>query len=82
VDSLGWVLFKLGKPEEALPHIKKALDLSGDPDATIYDHLGDIYSALKQPDKATEAWRKSLSIEPNDDIRRKLERNSGEKTMR
>jgi hypothetical protein len=37
---------------------------------------------LKQPDKATEAWRKSLSIEPNDDIRRKLERNSGEKTMR
>ena len=39
----------------------------------MYDHLGDIYAALKQPDKAREAWRKSLALEPNEEVRKKLE---------
>ena len=43
------------------------------PDATVFDHLGDIYAALKQPEKAREAWQKSLSLEPNEAVRKKLE---------
>jgi hypothetical protein len=39
----------------------------------LLDHLGDIYSALQQPDKAHEAWTKSLSLEPNEEIKKKLE---------
>jgi predicted negative regulator of RcsB-dependent stress response len=47
--------------------------LSEQPDATVYDHIGDIYAALKELDKAREAWRKSLSVEKNEEISKKLE---------
>ena len=32
-----------------------------------------IYAALDQKDKAREAWRKSLSLEPNAEVSKKLE---------
>ena len=73
MDSLGWVLYRLKKPQEALGRIQEAIKLSPQADATIYDHLGDIYAALKQDDKALDAWRKSLSVEPNNDVKKKLE---------
>ena len=73
LDSLAWVLFKLNQPAEALPYAIKAAELTEEPDAVLYDHLGDIYSALKQPEKAREAWRKSLALESNEEIRKKLE---------
>jgi len=72
LDSLGWVLFKLGKPQEAVGHLLKSIEYSEEPDATLLDHLGDIYAALRQSDKAKEAWRKSLAIEPNTKIQKKL----------
>jgi predicted negative regulator of RcsB-dependent stress response len=52
--------------------------LSEKPDATVYDHVGDIYAALKEFDKAREAWRKSLSVEKNEEVSKKLE-SSGSK---
>jgi tetratricopeptide (TPR) repeat protein len=73
LDSLAWVLFKLKQAQEALPYALKAAELSEKPDATVYDHIGDIYEALKQPEKAREAWRKSVSLEPNEEVRKKLE---------
>ena len=76
LDSLAWVLFKLDQPKEALPYALKAAELTEQPDATLYDHLGDIYAALKQSEQAREAWRKSVSLEPNEEIRKKLEASS------
>ena len=73
LDSLGWVLFKLNQPKEALDYELKAIQLSEEPDPTVYDHLGDIYAALQQPDKARQAWQKSLSLEANDAVRKKLD---------
>jgi tetratricopeptide (TPR) repeat protein len=72
LDSLGWVLYKLNRPQEALPQLQKAIELSDEPDPTLYDHLGDIYALLKQTDKAREAWTKSLSLDPNTEVRKKL----------
>src|SRR5258708_20207776 len=72
LDSLGWVLFKQNQPDVALQNILKATELSEEPDATVYDHLGDIYAALKQQDKAREAWRKSLTLDANDEVRKKF----------
>jgi tetratricopeptide (TPR) repeat protein len=77
LDSLGWVLYKLGKPELGLEQIQKAIAHSEEPDATIYEHLGDIYARLKQDDKAREAWRKSLNLEPNEEIKKKLDQSGG-----
>lgn len=81
IDSLGWVLFRLGKNEEGLAQIQKAIQLTEEPDATLYEHLGDIYAALKQTDKAREAWRKSLSIEPNEQIQKKLDKSGDKSSM-
>jgi tetratricopeptide (TPR) repeat protein len=77
LDSLAWVLFKLNQPKEALSYALQAVELCQPPDATVLDHAGDIYAGLKQMDKAREAWRKALSIEPNEEIRKKLDSSGG-----
>jgi tetratricopeptide (TPR) repeat protein len=73
LDSMAWVLYKLKRPKDALPYALQAAELSEKPDATLYDHIGDIYAALKEPEKAREAWRKSLSVEKSDEVSKKLE---------
>jgi tetratricopeptide (TPR) repeat protein len=77
LDSLGWVLFKLHQPKEALDYTLKAVALSEEPDATLFEHLGDIYAALNDQEKAREAWSKSLAVEPNEEIRKKLDNAGG-----
>jgi tetratricopeptide (TPR) repeat protein len=72
LDSLGWVLFKLERPQEALDWLRKAIEHAEEPDATLYDHLGDVYASLNQLSEAREAWQKSLSLEPNSQIEKKL----------
>lgn len=73
LDSMAWVLYKLDNPEAALSWQLQALQYTEEPDPTLYDHLGDIYAALKQRDKAREAWQKAISLEPNQQIQKKLE---------
>jgi tetratricopeptide (TPR) repeat protein len=77
LDSMGWVMFKLQQPQDALDYLLQAIRLSPDPDATLYDHLGDIQAALGQTSEAHSAWRKSFAIEPNDRLRQKLDSSSG-----
>jgi tetratricopeptide (TPR) repeat protein len=61
LDSLGWVLFKLGKAEEALPILEKAIEKAkGTGDDTLWDHLGDAYEKAGQSDKALAAWKNAL----------------------
>jgi tetratricopeptide (TPR) repeat protein len=73
LDSMGWVLLKLNRPHDALDYLLKAIENSDQPNASLYDHLGDIYAVLNQREKAAEAWRKSLSVQPSRQIQRKLE---------
>jgi len=73
LDSMGWVLFRLHQTKQALDYILEAIRLSEEPDPALYDHLGDIFAALGQKDKAIEAWNKSLSLEPNDEVRKKIQ---------
>ena len=42
-------------------------------DATLYDHLGDIYAALNETEKARAAWEKSVSLDPKETVRKKLQ---------
>ncbi len=72
LDSMAWVLYKLNQPKEALDFQLKALKFQKEPDATLHDHLGDIYAALKETEKAREQWEKAIAIEPSDAIQKKL----------
>jgi tetratricopeptide (TPR) repeat protein len=59
LDSLGWVLFKRGKVKEAVEPLEKAVQKLAETagsDATIYEHLGDVYFQLGETDKAKQAW--------------------------
>jgi tetratricopeptide (TPR) repeat protein len=63
IDSLGWVLFRLGKLDEARAELEKATALSaGEDDPTVWDHLGDVYYRLKQTKAARTAWEKAAQL--------------------
>ncbi|MCR4337225.1 MAG: tetratricopeptide repeat protein [Candidatus Omnitrophica bacterium] len=71
LDSLGWVHYKKGQYAEALRYLKKAGSLLDDP--VIYEHLGDVYFQLGQPDEAKQSWTKSLDLMPDQEsVRTKL----------
>jgi tetratricopeptide (TPR) repeat protein len=73
LDSMGWVLFRMHQPKEALEFLLRAVQHSEEEDATVYDHLGDVYAALNEREKARDAWARSLTVESNDVVRRKLD---------
>ena len=67
LDSLGWVLFRQGKLEEARDWLEKAAALHmGAEDPIVWDHLGDVYFRLKQKVKAKEAYLAAIKLYEND----------------
>ncbi len=77
VDSLGWAYFQLGRYEEARGHLEWAARLVPD-DATILEHLGDLYVALKDVERAKVSYQQALALgdadlDDADALRRKLE---------
>jgi tetratricopeptide (TPR) repeat protein len=62
VDSLGWVLFRRGKLDEARRELERAAALPGGDDPVIWDHLGDVCFRQKAVAKARSAWRKALGL--------------------
>jgi len=62
LDSLGWVYFRLGDLDLAEKYLLQAVKLEAF-DATLCEHLGDLWTARKQPAKAAEAYRRALGLE-------------------
>ena len=62
LDSLGWVLFKQKRFEDAKKYLIEALKDDDAQHIEIYDHLGDTYLALGQKEAALDAWRKGLEV--------------------
>lgn len=63
LDTLGWVYFKKGDYPNALKYLKEADNLLKDP--VIYDHIGDVYYKLNEPDNAKKYWNFSLEMQPD-----------------
>jgi len=58
MDTYGWVLYKMGRYDDAALWIKKALEK--DPDnGTLNDHYGDIMYKLGKVDEAVKYWKKA-----------------------
>ncbi|GAB4190136.1 MAG: proteolytic complex protein LbcA [Wenzhouxiangellaceae bacterium] len=66
LDSMGWVLFRMGQPEEALPYLQQAFDR--DQNAEIAAHLGEVLWQLQRFDEAREVWRQGSNIDANDPV--------------
>ena len=61
VDSLGWVLFRLGRYEEAVGHMERATELMPI-DPIVNDHLGDVYWSVGRYLEAEFQWKRALSF--------------------
>lgn len=59
-DSLGWVLYRMGRYEEAVPHLERAVELLPY-DATINEHLGDAYWQVGRRLEARFQWRRAMN---------------------
>ena len=59
-DSLGWVLYRLGRYEEAVKPMLRAVELTPD-DPVINDHLGDVLWMVGRKREAEFQWRRALS---------------------
>ena len=60
-DTLGTILAKMGKAEDALPHLEIAYrELP--PRATIHQHLADVYDLLGKADLAAEHHRQAAEL--------------------
>lgn len=65
LDSLGWVLFKQGRAEEALTELLRAASLlAAEPDPVVFEHIGDAYEKLGRPSEAVLYWQKALHLDP------------------
>lgn len=75
-DSLGWVLYRLGKYAEAVAPMERAVELEPT-DPVINDHLGDVYWMVGRQREARFQWQRALSFAPEPEdaarIRRKIE---------
>jgi len=67
VDSLGWVLYRLGRYEEAVGHMETAVELMA-VDPVVNDHLGDVYWAVGRVREAEFQWKRALSFVNPDDL--------------
>lgn len=72
VDSLGWVLYRIGEYEEAVRHLERAVQLRPQ-DPVINDHLGDAYWRVGRRNEARFQWDRALSLEPDEDLAPKIE---------
>ena len=63
IDSLGWAYYRLGRYDEAVRELEKAIELKpGDP--VINDHLGDAYWKVGRQLEARFQWQHAKDFEP------------------
>ena len=67
VDSLGWVLYRLGDYAGAEKNLERAVVLRPE-DPTINDHLGDAYWRVGRKFEARFQWNRALSLDPDKEL--------------
>lgn len=65
LDSMGWVLFRKGQPEQAEAYLRRALAQGFD--AEIAAHLGEVLWTLGRKDEARAIWGHALEEAPEHD---------------
>ena len=66
MDSMGWVLYRMGQNDTAVTFLKRAFELR--PDAEIAAHLGEVLWAVGQRDEARKIWSGALKDNPANEV--------------
>lgn len=69
IDSLGWVLYRMGDLKGAAQQLRRAWE--GRSDGEIGAHLGEVLWALGERDEARRIWQESLKASPESDTLQK-----------
>lgn len=64
LDSMGWVLYRQGKLDEAVEYLRRALEIREDPE--IAAHLGEVLWVKGDKEGAREVWDTALQETPED----------------
>lgn len=67
-DTYGWVLYRLGRFDEAKTWVEKALGEKGGASAEVMEHYGDILFKLGDTGKALEFWEKARAKGPGSEF--------------
>ncbi|WP_051302660.1 tetratricopeptide repeat protein [Sedimenticola selenatireducens] len=62
LDSMGWVMFRLGRYPEALDYLRQAYEKL--PDAEIAAHLGEVLWVTGERQQARQVWQEILDKTP------------------
>ncbi len=62
LDTIGWLRYRQGRFEEAIPLLEASIVGSADPPAESFDHLGDTHWRLGNEDQALEAWQRARDM--------------------
>lgn len=65
ISNLGWILKCAGKPEEAIPIMKKAIRLEPTPPVVMYDILGRAFFLTGRYEEAIAEYKKGLRADPD-----------------
>lgn len=73
IDSLGWVLYRMGDLKGAAVQLRRAW--GGRPDGEIGAHLGEVLWVLGERDEARRIWQEAQKISPeNETLQKTLKR--------
>ncbi|MEM7651060.1 MAG: tetratricopeptide repeat protein [Pseudomonadota bacterium] len=72
-DSLGWVYYRMGRYEEAVPYLEQAVELMPY-DPIINDHLGDAYWKVGRYLEAEFQWTRALNHSEDTELTATLEK--------
>lgn len=65
IDSLGWVLFRMGRTRDAIVQLRRAFELR--PEGEVGAHLGEVLWVDGQRDEAIKIWSQVLKETPISD---------------
>ena len=75
LDSLGWLQYRRGMPQAALPLLERAFRL--DQDGDIGAHWGEVLWALGDKTKARETWNRALLVDPDNALVKAAQHRAG-----
>jgi tetratricopeptide (TPR) repeat protein len=70
IDSLGWVMYRLERFDEALDHLRRALDLF--PNDEVAAHLGEVLWMVGEKVEAGKVWDEALKLKPDSEILKRV----------
>jgi Flp pilus assembly protein TadD len=73
IDSMGWVLYRMGDLKGAAAQLRRAWQ--GRPDGEIGAHFGEVLWELGERDEARRVWQEALKVSPeNETLQKTLKR--------